>query len=53
MAHASFRATEDGAGVGPVTHRPGQVRAIAEVTGDFRVLIVGDHRGSLSTWRVG
>lgn len=54
VAHASFRATEeDGAGVGPVTHRPGQVRAIAEVTGDFRVLIVGDHRGSLSTWRVG
>ena len=49
---ASFLvSSDDGAGVGPVTHRPAGVRAIAEVPGGG-VLVVGDDRGVLSTWRV-
>lgn len=50
---ASFLvSSEDGAGVGPASHRPAGVRAIAEVPGGG-VLVVGDDRGVLSTWRVG
>ena len=49
---ASFLVSlDDGAGVGPVTHRPAAVRAIAEVPGGG-LLVVGDDRGVLSTWRV-
>ena len=49
---ASFLvSSDDGAEVGPVTHRPAGVRAIAEVPGGG-VLVVGDDRGVLSTWRV-
>ena len=43
---------EDGAGVDPASRRPAGVRAIAEVPGGG-VLVVGDDRGVLSTWRVG